>query len=56
MAAAPPSATYMTCPSSERASCPGSLPTKVDCPTVPVAGSISLTLLPPAPALLGTLA
>jgi hypothetical protein len=34
----------------------GSLPTKTEVPSAPVAGSISVTELPPAPAREGTLA
>jgi hypothetical protein len=56
MAFAPSKWTYRVCPSSESASLLGSLPTKTGLPTVPVAGSMGVMLLPPAPTLLGTLA
>jgi hypothetical protein len=43
-------------PSSEAASLVGSLPTNTAVPTVPLTGSIGVMLLPPGPALPGTLA
>jgi hypothetical protein len=41
---------------SDNASAVGSLPTKTGSPATPDSGSTAVTLLPPAPALLGTLA